>query len=404
MANVAVNATISARDAASGNINKVNKSLKALQIGFAAVGVAAAGFARLAVDAVKAAAEDEMSNAKLNAALRVRGFLTDDLAAKINEQTLAMAAYGITDDQVRAGIEVGSRFFKDQATILKANAVAAQIAAATGSDLSSVMEILGKAAQGQTKGLKALGIETTKTVKKTIYKYKTDELGNKIRVKTTKLTKEAATIQDILSAASAKYGGIADEVANTTGGKFLSAQVSVNEQLEKFGYLLLPAVETALDVFSETVLPNAIGFFENYGKALETEIDTHIAPAFDELGRTIELLGVDFEGFFANIGSTENILGSFSEINKKVDEFTFALKLMNEGIILFKRLTGQPIPGEGMTGIDPMTVKYQPDLTVPNPYSDTPTTVVTTVNIGTEKVDTVVAQSIRRIGTEPTRQ
>jgi hypothetical protein len=32
------------------------------------------------------------------------------------------------------------------------------------------------------------------------------------------------------------------------------------------------------------------------------------------------------------------------------------------------------------------------------------TTVVTTVNIGTEKVDTVVANSIRRIGIEPTRQ
>jgi hypothetical protein len=403
MANVAVNATISARDAASGNINKVNKSLKALQVGFAAVGVAAAGFARLAVDAVKAAAEDEMSNAKLNAALKVRGFLTDDLAAKINEQTLAMAAYGITDDQVRAGIEVGSRFFKDQATILKANAVAAQIAAATGSDLSSVMEILGKAAQGQTKGLKALGIETTKTVKKTIYKYKTDELGNKIRVKTTKLTKEAATIQDILSAASAKYGGIADGVANTTGGKFLSAQVSVNEQLEKFGYLLLPAVSTALDVFSTTVLPGAIGYFENFGKAVAIEIDTHIKPAFDELGRTIELLGVDFSGFFENLGSTENMLSGFSEINKKVDEFTLALKLMNEGIILFKRLTGQPIPGEGAI-INPMDVKYAPDLRVPNPYGDTGTTVVTTVNIGTDKVDTVVANSIRRIGTEPTRQ
>ena len=42
MANVAVNATISARDAASGNINKVNKSLKALQIGFGAAAAAGA--------------------------------------------------------------------------------------------------------------------------------------------------------------------------------------------------------------------------------------------------------------------------------------------------------------------------------------------------------------------------
>jgi len=401
MANVAVNATVSARDAASGNINKVSKSLKALQVSFAAASVAAAVLAKFAFDAVKAAAEDEMSNAKLNAALKVRGFLTDDLSAKITEQTLAMAAYGITDDQVRAGIEVGSRFFKDQATILKANAVAAQIAAATGSDLSSVMEILGKAAQGQTKGLKALGIETTKTVKRTIYKNKTDEFGNKIRVKTTKLIKEAVTIEDILSAATAKYGGIADEVADTTAGKFLAAQVRVNEKFEEFGYTLLPAVNEALDFMTTSVLPALETQLGLIGSTLDTTVEDHFNPFQTELDKFLSAFDTGGQDLIS-FGDQRYWDNVFRPLNTALDQARVALQLWNEAYKFFLQLTGQPIPGF-VPGSDPMNDKYGGIPGVP-PGPNGNTTVVTTVNIGTEKVDTVVANSLRRIGTEPTRQ
>lgn len=401
MANVAVNATISARDAASGNINKVNDSLKALKIGFGLATAAAGIFTKLAFDAVKSAAEDEMSNAKLNAALKVRGFLTKDLAAKIQEQTVAMAAYGITDDQVRAGIEVGSRFFKDQETILKANAVAAQISAATGQDLASVMEILGKAAQGNTKGLKALGIETTKTVKQTIYKTKKDALGHTITVKTIKLNKQAVTIQDILSAASKKYNGIADEVANTTGGKFLSAQVKINEALEKFGYALLPAANSALDFFSTTVLPNAIGFFENFGSALNKEITLHVNPMLDEFGKTLDILGIDLGGFFAGLGSESNIFGGFSEINKQIDGLTQNLQIMNAVLRFTMELLGQPLPAPTYTvdangNIIPIGAgSFHPA----GGTGGAPT--VINVSIGTDKIDTIILDALKRLGYGP---
>jgi hypothetical protein len=48
-------------------------------------------------------------------------------------------ALGITDDEVRAGIEMGSRFFKEQADLLKVNAVAADVAAITGGELVDVI-------------------------------------------------------------------------------------------------------------------------------------------------------------------------------------------------------------------------------------------------------------------------
>ena len=377
MANVAVNATISARDAASGNINKVNKSLKALQFGFAAAGVAAAALGKFALDAVKAAAEDEMSNARLNAALKARGFLTDDLAGKVKEQTAAMAALGITDDQVRAGIEVGSRFFADQTTILEANSVAADVAAVTGASLAEVVTTIGKGAQGQLKGLRALGVQVNK----------------------------GATAQDILTAISAKYSGIADEIANTTGGKYLAAQVAINEKMEEFGYRLLPAVNAALDFMTQTVIPGVISVLENLGAGLGRAIDNSLTPFLEKLEETGELLGLSFGGVDQE-SYWDNFFGQFT---RPLDAATQAIDIFNQAYKLFLQLTGQPIPGF-VPGSDPLNDKYgggvrgSVQLGTGGMGAGGATTVTTTVNIGTEKVDTVVSGAIRRIGPNGGRQ
>jgi hypothetical protein len=367
MANVAVNATISARDAASGNINKVNKSLKALQFGFAAAGVAAAALAKFAFDAVKAAAEDEMSNARLNAALKARGFLTDDLAKKVKQQTAAMAALGITDDQVRAGIEVGSRFFADQTTILQANTVAADVAAVTGQSLADVITTIGKGAQGQLKGLRALGVQVNK----------------------------GATTQEILTAVSAKYSGIASEIANTTGGKYLAAQVAINEKMEEFGYRLLPAVNAALDFMTETVIPAVISVLENMGAGIGRVIEDSFNPLMESIKETGDLLGLNFqidqESYWDNV---------FSPITKALDTARLAIDLFNEAYKQLLILTGQSIPVDLTTTspgytVDPNTGRQIP---ISGGAGGGATTVTTTVNIGTEKVDTVISQAMRRIG------
>ena len=366
MANVAVNATISARDAASGNINKVNKSLKALQFGFAAAGVAAAALAKFAFDAVKAAAEDEMSNARLNAALKARGFLTDDLAKKVKEQTAAMAALGITDDQVRAGIEVGSRFFADQTTILQANTVAADVAAVTGQSLADVITTIGKGAQGQLKGLRALGVQVNK----------------------------GATAQDILTAISAKYSGVASEIANTTGGKYLAAQVELNEKMEEFGYRLLPAVNAAMDFMTETVIPAVISVLENMGAGIGRVIDNHFNPLMESISETGDLLGLNFhieEGTY-----WDNV---FKPLSDALDTARLAIDAFNAAYELMLELTGQSKPVDLTTTQTGLTVDPATGMTIPvaGGAGGGATTVVTTVNIGTEKVDTVIAGGLRRI-------
>jgi hypothetical protein len=244
-----------------GNIGKAMGRLRGVAgTAFRAIGAAAlaagAALVAFAANAVMAAADDEKATIRLNAALKARGFQMDQLSPKIEEQIKAMARLGFTDDQVRDGLEVGSRFFKDQSTLLRANAVAANIAAATGMELSDVMTALGRGAAGSTRGLLKLGIQVEK----------------------------GAKLKDILRAADEKYLGVAEEVANSTSGKFAAAQIRFNEAIENFGYKLLPVVNEALAFLTETALPAFEQLMEDLGPIFTDLVDNFVRPLVDSFG------------------------------------------------------------------------------------------------------------------------
>lgn len=268
---------IIAKDAASAVMGRVGKSMgrlrgaagtafKAMAAGAAA---AAAAIGALAISAIKSAAEDEKASIRLNAALKARGFEMDKLNPKVEEQIKAFQRLGMTDDDVRAGLEVGSRFFTKQNQLLKANAVAADIAAATGKDVSTVMMALGRGAQGSTRGLAALGIEVEK----------------------------GASKQDILRAASEKYAGVADEIANSTAVKFEAAQIRLNEAMENMGSKLLPVVNDALTFLTTNVLPIAEEGLGKLGEAIATTIGGLTAPGgmVESVGKVVGSIVDEFK-------------------------------------------------------------------------------------------------------------
>ncbi len=265
-----------AKDAASKVLGGIGKSMgrlkgaagtafNAIKIGAA---VAASAIAAFSIAAIKGAAEDEKATIRLNAALKARGFELEKLGPKVDEQIKAMARLGFTDDEVRDGLEVGSRFFKNQNKLLKANALAANISAATGKPLATVMLAIGKGAQGSLRGLAGLGIEV----------------------------KKGAKLTDILTAGNEKYQGIAEEIANSTAGKFEAAQIRVNEAFESFGATFLPKVSEALDFLSANVLPKVeegLGFLST--KINET-IDGLVAPGgmVESVGKVAGSIFEDF--------------------------------------------------------------------------------------------------------------
>lgn len=362
--NQTANFVVKAKDQASGPLGKIGTSMGKLRRtgitafkGVAAASLAAAtALAAFAADAIKAAMDDERQTILLNAALKQRGFDTRALNKAIREQITAMGALGISDEQVRAGLEVGSRFFKDQETLLKANAIAADIAAVTGSDLAEVVMTIGKASQGQTRGLKALGVEV----------------------------KKGATLQDILNAASQKYSGIAAEIANSTSGKLATGQVRFNEAMENLGYKLLPEVNKVLDWLTTKGLPAFEQFIAAVGPIYTAFWTETIEPLMKSIGELGKALGTDM-GTFATLATIAltplKIL--LDGIRITIDAIVAGMKFI--GIGDQSTFTTSAIAG---TAGQSLGTSYGAPGAI---------TVVSNVSIGTQKVDTVVSNSLKRI-------
>lgn len=251
-----------------------------------AAAVAATAVAGFTIAAIKGAMDDEKASIRLNAALKARGFAMDTLGPKVDAQIKAMQRLGFTDDEVRDGLEVGSRFFKKQSDLLAANTVAANISAATGKPLAAVMLSIGKGAQGSTKGLAALGIQV----------------------------KKGATLQDILTAANSKYKGVADEIANSTAGKFEDAQIGLNEAFESFGAKFLPRVNDALTFFSNNIMPGVESGLNAFGDGLNGVIDNLTAPGgmVDSVGKVVGPILDDLKPAFD--GAAESLGDVFSSV------------------------------------------------------------------------------------------
>ena len=377
-ANQTANFVVKAKDAATGPLGKVGGSMGKLRRtagtafkAIAGAALAAAGaIAAFTASAVKGAIEDERSVILTNAALKARGFALDALAPKIEEQIKAAQRLGIADDRVRAGLEVGSRFFKDQTKLLKANELAMTISAATGEDLELVVAKIGKASNGSTRGLAAM-------------------IGP---------IEKGAKFSDLYAQGMSKFQGVADELANSTSGKFAAAQQIFNEQMDDFGAKFLPVVSEALTFLTEEALPAFQRFLEEVGPKIGAFVDEYVRPLVDAFG---ELFDLASQGDFSILDAALVPL-----------KITFgALKILVEAIVagikFIQGFGGAAAVAAGSAARDYQTGGYaRGDMGGQSSYLNTSQglgTYIFPISIGTGKVDTVVADSIRRIGPTPRR-
>jgi hypothetical protein len=372
--NQTANFVVKAKDAATGPLGKVGGAMGKLKSvagtafkAIAGAALAAAGaIAAFTAKAIQGAIEDERSVILTNAALKARGFALDALAPKIEEQIKAAQRLGIADDRVRAGLEVGSRFFKDQTKLLKANELAMTISAVTGQDLESVVAAIGKASNGSTRGLAAM-------------------IGP---------IEKGAKFSDLYAQGMGKFQGIADELANSTSGKFAAAQEIFNEQMDDFGSKFLPIVSEALTFLVDKALPAFQGLLDDIAPLILDLVDDYVRPLIDSLG---ELFAVVSSGDFSLLDAAflplKIILGAIKIL---VDGIVAGLKLIGIGKgsgaaqALSKAAANAGYGGSsfvnatnagGGGGGSAMTSTY-----------------IIPVTIGTGKVDTVISDSIKRIG------
>jgi hypothetical protein len=248
-----MNLVVKAVDNATPTLRKIGKGFGGLKKAGAAVGsglqVAALGAVGIAtavagftIAATKAAAEEEQQVARLNGVLKTRGMLTDANTKAVEDQTAKMEGLAFADDQVRESLITATSFTKNFNDALKIQNVAADVAAAKGISLEEATSLVGKAYQGNTKGLKGLGVEV----------------------------KKGAKGMDALNAVTEKYKGSAEAASNTVSGKFTKAQIQMGNVMENFGAAFLPIASEGLSVLSDTVLPAVAKGLEDLKPVLST--------------------------------------------------------------------------------------------------------------------------------------
>lgn len=270
-----------AKDAASKSINAIGRNLKSLggvaktigkgvAIGIAAI---AAGFAAAAYAAkgfVQSAIEDLAAQTKLVSILQARKMATEANLAAVEDLIKAGQALAFTDDEIRAGIASATQFTKKFVDAQKILATAQDVARAKNISLESAVELVGKAYQGNTKGLKSLGVEV----------------------------KKGAKGLTILSAVNKKFAGVAAKNAETVSSQFEIFRIKIDEAKESIGGALLPAVMKVFKALQPVVdsllgdldkkLPDLEKFANTIADKLVKQIPKWVATAKRELPPLID--------------------------------------------------------------------------------------------------------------------
>ena len=350
MPNVQVNATISARDAASKNIKKVNSALGTLgntasQIGAdfrkVALGIAgvAAGVGAFTVSAIKGAAADEAATAKLTAALKARKLGTDSVLAAVERQIIAGQKLAFTDDEVRASIEASTRFTKNYSQATKIQNVAMELARSTGMSLADATIAVGKAYQGNGgKLLKTLGINA-------------------------KVVKGQAALNAILG----KTKGSAAAYADTLEGSFSVVSIQAAELKEQFGAAFLPAV-TKLFKGLAPYMDRFSGIITAMTPKLQRFADQLVTKILDKL----PMLMGQFESEFPKaIIAVEQFINKIAGIGKGADDLLGpggSITLLVTGIgAAFGGLKGAITANLVKNGMDPFTALVVANITAQVP-------------------------------------
>lgn len=216
-----------------------------------AVGKAAAGIAlaigvvlaKFAVDSVKAAADAETQQAKLAAAWAKFPAVVDvsiDSLRDYNSELAKTTKYD--DDAIASGQVVLARFKLTGAQIKKVTPLLLDYASATGKDLPTAAESLGKALLGNAKALKTIGIQFKPT-------------GD-----------QAKDFQTIMGLVSDKVGGFAENEGKTAAGKLEILKNRFGEVQESIGNALMPTLDDLLKFTNDTVLPGLENFSDWFTK------------------------------------------------------------------------------------------------------------------------------------------
>jgi hypothetical protein len=256
--------------AVESNSSKISEFGKKAAAAFAVAAAAAVAYGtKLAVDGVKAAIEDEQAQLRLANALRQATGATEAQIQATEDMILKTSlATGVADDKLRPAMQRLAVSTKSTEEAQKLLTLALDISAASGKDLETVANALGRAQDGNQTSLGRLGLGLSKA-----------ELA------TLSFTEVQQKLADL-------YGGAAATNAETFQGKIDRLKVGFDEAKESLGFALLPAVEQFISFLNDQGIPTLNAFIagltgdeglsaglaetqrgaENFGKAISVVV------------------------------------------------------------------------------------------------------------------------------------
>ena len=191
-------------------------------------GIALAALGAAAVDATKAAIEDQAAQDQLARTLLTSTKATKGQVLAVEEFiTKTSQAAAVSDDELRPALAILARGTGSLTEAQKGLGLALDVAAGTGKPLATVSEALSKAYAGNLRGLNALDP----------------------RMK--ELVKNGATAEEAIAILSKTFKGDAAASADTAAGRFKGLGIALDETKESVGAALLPAVEKILPVIQK---------------------------------------------------------------------------------------------------------------------------------------------------------
>jgi hypothetical protein len=205
-------------------------------------------------DAVKGAMEDEQAQLLLARQLQKTTGATDKQVKSVEAYITQQGKLkGVTDDELRPALAGLVRATGSIAEAQKAANLAMDVAAAKGVSLESVTKTLERAYGGNYTALAKLSPELRGMIK------------------------DGASLDEVMAAMSATFGGAATDSANTAAGSMKRLGVALGEAKEGVGAALLPILEKALPVLQK---------FATWAQENPTLI-TAVAVAFGALAASI---------------------------------------------------------------------------------------------------------------------
>jgi hypothetical protein len=362
--------------AADADTNKLESSLRkngkkmAKSIGAVTVAVGAMATA-LAVDAVKAAAEDEVSQKKFQETLKdTAGVIDDTVLKSINDYIERMQfASGFSDGELRDSLGRLTRSTGNVAEAQDLQNLAMDISRGTGKDLTTVSDNLAKAYDGNEGALKRMGVPLDDNILK------------------------SGDFKDITDELTRLFGGQASTYADTYQGKLDIVNQRLGELKESGGKPLLDTLGTLLEMTDKVARgfagedPESLsnrarelaGEFDGSGEfslgySLRAVADS-FQRLFDEISSpdaatgvsTLEKLAAAMETF---AGAIDSVTGAYRNYQKFYDKVPDALKdFMNPFSRLgdYMRLAGGRAAGGSVMAGKPFRVgEFGPETFVPS--------------------------------------